>query len=140
MPRCAALRRALLCLDRIQLDYRLLPFKTVSHASRTTRLQPLPRCCLPCTTPTPCPHPPHNTLPETATFKGVCNGMVCMGSPHPSTHPPLPIPRPCLPVPVRIRAQRAVLRKENAFACQPIGMARPGPIKRLMYNAQEEAE
>ena len=36
--------------------------------------------------------------------------------------------------------KKVALRRENAFGCTPISMARPGPIKRLMFNAQEEAE
>jgi hypothetical protein len=36
--------------------------------------------------------------------------------------------------------KRATLHKDNTFGIPPIGMARPGPIKRLMFNAQEQLD
>lgn len=37
-----------------------------------------------------------------------------------------------------ISKQPSFLRRENAFGCTPLSLARPGPIKRLLYNAAEE--
>ncbi|GLI67911.1 hypothetical protein VaNZ11_012237 [Volvox africanus] len=36
--------------------------------------------------------------------------------------------------------KRAPLHTENVYGVTPIGMTRPGPIKRMMFNALEEAD
>lgn len=35
-------------------------------------------------------------------------------------------------------AKDAPFRKENTYGCLPIGMARPGPVKRLLFNAGDD--
>ncbi|PNW87017.1 hypothetical protein CHLRE_02g105300v5 [Chlamydomonas reinhardtii] len=36
--------------------------------------------------------------------------------------------------------KRAHLHKDNTYGIPPMGMARPGPIKRMMFNAQEQLD